>query len=181
MAGYKRFYLYRSGGEVEKIFDVFKTQCYDILVDFSFEGRTTMEKTISSKMGIKEYDRTYFHSAPDDFIGMMKSLKLNVSKDLSGEFDYIHLFVMTETQLKNSILELKPYISKRGSLWISWPKSNQLNTNLNLLKIIKIVYQNGLVESKVISMNDIWSAIKITHPIEGKIYKNSYGILNRDS
>lgn len=114
-----------------------------------------MEKTIYSKMGIKEYDRTYFYSAPDDFVGIMKSLKLNMSKELSGEFDYIHMFVMTEIQLKKSIPKLKPYISKQGSLWISWPKSNQLNTNLNLPKIIKIVYQNGLVESKVVSINGI--------------------------
>lgn len=140
-----------------------------------------MEKKIYSKMGIKEYDRTYFYNAPEDFISVMEFLKLNVSKDLSGEFDYIHIFVITEIELKKSILKLKPYISKQGRLWISWPKSNQLNTNLNLPKIIKIVYQSGLVESKVISINDIWSAIKITHPIDGKIYKNSYEILNRDS
>jgi hypothetical protein len=37
-----------------------------------------------------------------------------------------------------------------------------------------------LVESKTISVNDTWSAIKFTHPKKGKVYKNSYGKLPQE-
>lgn len=137
-------------------------------------------KTISSKMKIQEYARTYFQDVPDHLINIIKTPTLNLSKDLNGEFDYIHIFVSSETRLNQSIVKLKPYLSKRGCLWVSWPKANQLNTDLNLPKVIKVVYQNGLVESKVISIDSIWSAIKITRPIEGKVYKNSYGFIKLD-
>lgn len=140
-----------------------------------------MDKTIISKMGIKEFSRSYFQNVPDGFIGMMNSLNLDIPEGLSDEFDYIHLFTISEAQLMQSLNELKPHISKHGSLWVSWPKANQLNTNLNLHKIIKIIYQNGLVESKVISIDNIWSAIKITLPKKCEIYKNRFGGLKKDS
>ena len=140
-----------------------------------------MVKKISSKMRIKEYSRTYFQSVPNDLINMIKTPTLKVSQDLNGEFDYIHIFVFTKTKLNESITKLKPYLSKRGCLWISWPKSKKLNTDLSLPIIIKIIYQNGLVESKVISIDSSWSAIKTTRPIDGKTYKNSYGTLNQNN
>ena len=101
-----------------------------------------------------------------------------MSQELKGEFDYIHIFVLTQNELNRSLIKLKPHLSKRCRLWVSWPKAKKLDTDLSLPMVIRITYQNGLVESKVISIDDTWSAIKITSPIEGKTYKNSFGVLN---
>lgn len=60
-------------------------------------------------------------------------------------------------------------------LWISWPKAGQRDTNLIYLRLSKL---DGLVESKTISINSSWSAIKFTHPKKGKVYRNSYGKLS---
>ena len=57
------------------------------------------------------------------------------------------------------------------------PKSGQKETDLTITKVIKIGYDYGLVESKTISIDSVWSAIKFTHPKEGKEYNNSYGKL----
>jgi hypothetical protein len=62
-------------------------------------------------------------------------------------------------------------------LWISWPKNRQLGTDLTLPTVIQIGYGHGLVESKCLSVNSTWSALKFTHPREGKAYNNSYGRL----
>ena len=140
-----------------------------------------MDKTIFNKIGIKENSRCYFQNEPENFYEIIQSPALNISENLEGEFDYIHLFIVSQIELDKCIKKVKPYLSERGNLWISWPKSKKLGTDLSLPKVIKIVYQNGLVESKVISIDSIWSAIKITRPIEGKIYKNSYGVLNQES
>ena len=140
-----------------------------------------MDKTLSNKMGIKECSRSYFQNVPENFCELIQAPPLNISEKLEGEFDYIHIFIVSQIELYKSIKKLKPYLSQRGSLWISWPKSKKLGTDLNLPIVIKIVYENGLVESKVISIDDSWSAIKITRPIEGKTYKNSYGNLNEES
>lgn len=62
-------------------------------------------------------------------------------------------------------------------LWVSWPKAGQKGSDLTLTKVIEIGYNHGLVESKSISINNTWSALKFTHPKKGKIYHNSYGKL----
>ena len=139
-----------------------------------------MDKTLSNKMGIKECSRSYFQNVPENFCELIQAPPLNISEDLEGKFEYIHSFVISKIELKETIEKLKPYLSDHGQLWISWPKSKQLDTDLTLPIVIKIVYENGLVESKVISIDDSWSAIKITRPIEGKTYKNTYGTLNKE-
>lgn len=60
-------------------------------------------------------------------------------------------------------------------------KNGQLSTDLTLPRVIESIYSRGLVESKVISINSVWSAIKITWPIKGKKYKNHYGLLSIDN
>ena len=62
-------------------------------------------------------------------------------------------------------------------LWVSWPKNRQLGTDLSLPEVIRIGYRHGLVESKTLSVNATWSAIKFTHPVAGKVYNNAFGQL----
>ena len=62
-------------------------------------------------------------------------------------------------------------------LWVSWPKNKKLGTDLTLTKVIELGYDHGLVESKTISVDQTWSAIKFTYPQKGKVYKNQYGKL----
>lgn len=62
-------------------------------------------------------------------------------------------------------------------LWVSWPKNMKLGTDLTLPKVIEIGYGYGLVESKCLSVDATWSALKFTHPKEGKAYNDSYGRL----
>jgi hypothetical protein len=62
-------------------------------------------------------------------------------------------------------------------LWVSWPKSKKLETDLAQPKVIEIGYNHGLVESKTLSVDATWSAIKFTHPKKSKAYNNSNGQL----
>lgn len=62
-------------------------------------------------------------------------------------------------------------------LWVSWPKAGQLNTDLNMKIVIQLGYDLGMVESICLSIDEVWSAIKFTHPLTGKTYNNQYGQL----
>ena len=136
-------------------------------------------KSVSQKMGIKENSRALFIEAPDDALDGMQLPGLEVEEKLTGEFDYIHLFVKTQSEFRDKFPKLKPHLKPNGMLWVSWPKGGQLNTDLSITKIINIGYSFGLVESTCLSINSIWSGLKFTHPKEGKVYKNSYGELVR--
>jgi hypothetical protein len=134
---------------------------------------------LANKLGIRPGARARFVKAPKDALKSIGAADLDVASRLTGDFDYIHAFVKTAAELDNELPKLKAHLKERGALWVSWPKNRQLNSTLVLTKIIEVGYDHGLVESKTISVNDTWSAIKFTHPKKGKVYKNSYGKLSK--
>jgi hypothetical protein len=138
-----------------------------------------MTKSVSEKMGVKENARAIFINAPLDAIKSIDPPNLDTASSLRGNFDYIHFFTTKRSALHNKFPKLKEHLNENGTLWISWPKARQKDTDLTLTMVIKIGYDYGLVESKTLSINATWSALKFTHPKKGKIYNNSYGKLKR--
>lgn len=134
-------------------------------------------KPVSAKMGVKPGIRAILINAPTEAIRAIELPALELEPTLQGDFDYIHLFTTTQAELYEQLPTLKNTLKQTGALWISWPKGGQRGTDLTLPKVIEIGYEHGLVESKSLSVNGTWSALKFTHPKEGKIYNNSYGDL----
>jgi hypothetical protein len=136
-----------------------------------------MARGVSKKMGIKEGGRAFLVNAPPEAVEAIDLPDLEIAARLTGEFDYIHLFSKSQEDLKSHFSKLKTHLKPEGMLWVSWPKGRQLGTDLSLPTVIKLGYDQGLVESKTISINTTWSAIKFTHPKKNKVYQNSYGTL----
>ena len=138
-----------------------------------------MSKSVSQKIGIKKDTRAILVGAPASMAEALGLSDLNLVFRLSGDFDYIHFFAAKTSQLMRRIPSLKSHLRPTGMLWISWPKGGKLKSDLTLSRIIEVGYDHGLVESKTLSINDTWSAIKFTHPKKGKVYNNSYGKLKK--
>lgn len=134
-------------------------------------------RRVAKKLGIKEGTRAFFVNAPVEAVEAIDPPPLELAEALDGDFDYIHLFVKTQEAFNDIFPRLKAHLKPKGMLWVSWPKGGKLNTDLSLPIVIGLGYNHGLVESKSISINAIWSALKFTHPKEGKVYNNSYGQL----
>ena len=137
-----------------------------------------MLRTVSQKMGVKENSKAYFVNADEEAIENLDLPNLDISKKLDNAFDYIHLFVKTQSEFSEHFPKLKENLNTNGMLWVSWPKGGKLGTDLSIKIIIKLGYEFGLVESTCLSVNKTWSGLKFTHPKKGKIYNNSYGKLN---
>jgi hypothetical protein len=136
-----------------------------------------MSGAVSKKLGIKEGVRAIFVDAPEEAVEAIDAPPLELAAELRGDFDYIHVFTKSQEGFNEVFPKLKNHLKPTGVLWVSWPKNRKLGTDLNMLTVIKLGYDHGLVESKAISINETWSAIKFTHPKKGKVYKNSYGKL----
>jgi hypothetical protein len=149
------------------------------------KGKTTtnintiisMAKTVSDKMGLKPKMRAIFLNAPGDAIKAIDPPTLELETELNGSFDYIHFFAHSQAEFHETFPALKSHLKPTGFLWVSWPKARREGTDLTLTIVIKLGYDYGLVESTCLSVNNIWSALKFTHPKQGKIYNNSYGKL----
>ena len=135
-------------------------------------------RSVAKKMSIKEKSRAIFVNSDDEALNGIHLPVLNMSNKLEGEFDYIHLFVKTQTEFNDYFPKLKEYLKSTGMKWVSWPKGRKSGMDLNIKTVIKLGYDFGLVESICLSINDIWSGLKFTHPRKGKVYNNSYGRLN---
>lgn len=140
-----------------------------------------MTRTVSQKMGVKENSRAIFINPDELAIDNINLPILDIQANLKEDFDYIHLFVKNQTEFIANFPILKPHLKTNGMLWVSWPKGGQLGTDLNIKSVIKLGYDYGLVESTCLSINNIWSGLKFTHPKKGKVYNNSYGKLNEDN
>lgn len=141
------------------------------------------ERTLYQKLGIAPGMRSLFINAPEEFHVAIAAGNANIESELSGEFAYIHLFVENMKQFSTKFPIAKKHLRPFGMLWVSWPKAkkSQIGADINLFKIIELGYEFGLVESKVVSVDKKWSAIKFTHPKAGKTYQNSYGKLKQES
>lgn len=136
-----------------------------------------MSKSVAQKIGAKEGMRSIFVGAPENAIPEINAAHLDLKKKLQGKFDYIHLFVQTQSGFHKQFPRLKKHLQPAGMLWVSWPKGGLNDTDLNIKIVIKMGYDYGLVESKAISVNETWSALKFTWPREKVNYKNSFGKL----
>ena len=128
-------------------------------------------------MGIKEGARAILVNAPVEAAKAIDTSELDLVKRLTGTFDYIHFFTKSQEEFNERFPRLKAHLKPSGMLWVSWPKNRKLGTDLTLTRVIELGYNHGLVESKTISIDETWSAIKFTHPKKGRVYKNSYGKL----
>lgn len=138
-----------------------------------------MMKSVSEKMGIKPGVRAILINAPMNATEAMDLPTLDFTTELRGSFGYIHLFVDSQTALHEMFPIVKEHLEPTGMLWVSWPKAGKQGTDLKVTKVIEIGYDYGLVESTNLSIDSTWTALKFTHPKEGKTYKNSYGTLKK--
>ena len=150
------------------------------MVDTSFtssDGTDAARRSVAEKMGIQPGSRAYLMTAPESTVTAMRLPSLEVSPQLAGKFDYLHLFTTSQADMDDNFPTLAGHLVRTGMLWVSWPKTRKLGTDLTLPEVIRIGYSHGLVESTCLSVDHTWSGLKFTHPKPGKTYRNSYGTL----
>ena len=127
-------------------------------------------RTVAQKMGVKPGLRAYLRDAPATAVTAMGLPDLDVPETLTGELDYLHLFVVTQDRLREQFGELRDRLRPGGMLWVSWPKGGKLGTDLTIKSVIAIGYELNMVESTCLRIDEVWSGLKFTHPKPGKTY-----------
>lgn len=134
-------------------------------------------RTVAQKMGVPPGMRAHLSGAPATALVAMDLPTLAIDHDLSGDFDYLHLFVTRQEDLRGRIPGLRDRLRPGGMLWVSWPKGGRLGTDLTMRSVIAIGYDLEMVESTCLRIDEVWAGLKFTHPKPGKVYANSYGTL----
>ena len=115
------------------------------------------------KLGIKPAFRIIVIKAPSDYWELLGPLPEDVQlrTRLAGQFDFIHLFTVSEKDLKTRLTKLKKALVANGMLWISWPKKSAgKKTDLDGNVVRSLGLKAGLVDVKVCAVDEIWSGLK---------------------
>ncbi len=85
------------------------------------------------------------------------------------ELDLIHVFCPDQLTLEAQFFPWKGALKKDGRFWISWPKrSSKVPSDLNENILRDFGLANGLVDVKVASVDDVWSALKFVYRLKDR-------------
>lgn len=77
------------------------------------------------------------------------------------QINFVHYFVNSIDEVIELMKDLLPYLSRKGILWLSWQKgSTGQKKGLSRDIIREIVLETDLVDCKICSVDEEWSALK---------------------
>ena len=103
-------------------------------------------------------------NAPSDYFQLLYDLPDNITlnEDDTTKKNFIHYFTKQASPLPEILPRLRNEIEQNGIIWVSWPKrSSKVKTDVTEDIIREIALKNGLVDVKVCSIDETWSALKL--------------------
>lgn len=86
---------------------------------------------------------------------------LEFSTALRGKFDLVIYFATRNSDLSRRITTLTRSLRDKGALWIAWPKKTSgIVTDLNFDVVQDTGIGESLVDTKICSISQIWSALR---------------------
>jgi len=127
-------------------------------------------KSLAEKLGLKEGMRVYLKGEPKDYKSALGALGASATFYNSGtDFSLIHYFTQERSGLENNLPTLKERLTKDGSLWVSWPKGGSKKAgDLNENIVREIGLAHGLVDVKVIAVDETWSGLKFVYRLKDR-------------
>ncbi len=120
---------------------------------------------LSDVLGIKANQESFVLHAPEGYKHIIKiPIFVDDTTDLPTKLDWLQAFYIDSQPLEAEISSLKNCLSKSGQLWISWPKKTSgVDSDLsdNVIRLIGI--DSGLVDVKVVAIDEIWSGLKFVY------------------
>ena len=131
-----------------------------------------MATPLEKKLGIKEKMTILVLNQPQSYIEFFHEFPGQVQiheSELQSNYDFIHIFVKSIKELEDLYYSAKKVLSKSGMLWISWPKkSSKIDSEVDKPMIMDYGLANGLVDVKVCSIDDSWSAHKFVYRLKDR-------------
>lgn len=128
-------------------------------------------RALYQKLGIKESHQIVLVNPPENYTYLLDApFKIVEPKErLSNQVDFIHLFASNTSVLEKSFEDLKKLMKPNAFFWISWPKkSARIESDLDGNLVREYGLANGLVDVKIASVNETWSALKFVYRIKDR-------------
>ena len=107
---------------------------------------------LPKKLGIKEHTRVALLNVPAEIRSELKEplSSCRILTDRGGSFDFIFLFVKSQSELKKQFSRLAAHLVPAGTLWVAWPKKTSgVPSDLNENDVRRIGLEiDGIEEEK---------------------------------
>jgi len=120
-------------------------------------------KPLAQKLGIKAGSTIAILHAPRGYDRTLGKVPARVTErtGATGALDFIQFFTSEKRDLEHEFGTLARALAPAGALWISWPKQSAgVPTDLTEDVIRAIGLAHGLVDVKVVAVDEIWSGLK---------------------
>lgn len=118
------------------------------------------QSPLVKKLAIKPKTRITAINPIDGFQAMLGELppETTFNSTFEGAFDWITVFVKTESELDSLIESIKKHLKQMGILWVAIPRDKKSKLNRNTLIASQTRYGLETVSNAVI--NDDWTAYR---------------------
>jgi hypothetical protein len=118
-------------------------------------------RPLTLKLGIREGSTLALLHAPRDVVLDVPS-SATVRRMAKGHVDVVVAFFSSSSKIQEKIETLGTMIFPEGRLWIAWPKrASGITTNLKDHVIRDLALPLGLVDNKVCSIDETWTALQL--------------------
>lgn len=132
----------------------------------------TFADGLRSKLGLKEGQRIALIGATPDVLDYFSTEfpDLEFSTTLRGGFDVVIYFATRNQELSRRIGTLTRSLRDKGALWIAWPKKTcRIVTDLSFDVVQETGISQSLVDTKICSISDVWSALRFAQKQSQKV------------
>ena len=129
------------------------------------------KRSLVEKLGLKAGFHCQLFNIPDHYLESLHDLPEDVSFHVKDDekVDFVHFFTREKAELEKQFSHLKSLLTPAGVLWISWPKGTaNIKTDLNENIIRTIGLTHGLVDVKVIAIDENWSGLKFMYRLKDR-------------
>ena len=128
--------------------------------------------SLTHKLGIKEGRRVLVLDPPVGFVRKLDPLPegVGLTTKIVSLADVIVVFTSSRAVLGELFPKAKHVLAPRGSLWIAWPrKSSGFFTDLEENIVRSVGLGGGLVDNKLIALDEIWSALRFVEKDRSRV------------
>ncbi len=129
-------------------------------------------KPLAAKLGIKPGFVVAVVRPPRDYRQLLGPMpgKVVILGRLAGSVDLVHAFVTKRGDLHAQFESWKRAIRTGGCVWVSWPKkTSRVATDLTESVVRSIALSHGLVDVKVVKVDDTWSGLKFVFRLRDRV------------
>lgn len=128
--------------------------------------------SLTHKLGIKQGRRVLVLDPPVGFVRKLDPLPegVGVTTKIVSLADVIVVFASSRAVLGELFPKAKHVLAPRGALWVAFPrKASGFFTDLDEQIVRSVGLVGGLVDNKIIAVDEIWSALRFVEKDRSRV------------